>query len=257
MKGPLGSTNMTSASRRVGSASVDTSLGAHPDSAEIVRQWRTLLESVARTAIDAGRSPSDVSVVCVSKTQPAAVIECLLQQGERAFGENRVQEANAKWPALHERYQDVKLHLIGPLQSNKVREALELFDVIETLDRPSLLSALAKGMSTVKTSPRLLVQVNTGAEPQKSGVLPESADAFIKSCRSEFELPIGGLMCIPPFGEPAAPHFALLAQIAARNGLSDLSMGMTADYQCAIQLGATHVRIGTAIFGKRPLDGHT
>lgn len=223
--------------------------------AEIVRRRRELQASVRRACLDAHRRESDVRVVCVSKTRPAAAVECLLAVGERTFGENRVQEAKAKWPALRDRFPDVRLHLIGPLQSNKVRDALDLFDVIETLDRPSLAAALAKAMRGAKREPRFLVQVNTGAEAQKSGVRPEFADGFIETCRREYSLPIHGLMCIPPVGRPAAPHFALLARIAARNGLLELSMGMTADYQSAIQLGATHIRIGTAIFGERETDG--
>lgn len=230
---------------------MQSTVDAHQSCAEIVRRRNELQEGVRRACADCGRAASSVRVVCVSKTQSAQAIECLLQNGEQTFGENRVQEASAKWPALREGRPDVRLHLIGPLQSNKVADALELFDVIETLDRPSLLTALAKALGRAKRRPDLLVQVNTGAELQKSGVLPESADAFIAKCRTEFELDISGLMCIPPFGEPAAPHFALLAQIAARNGLPHLSMGMTADYRSAIQLGATHIRIGTAIFGER------
>ena len=167
------------------------------------------------------------------------------------FGENRVQEAAAKWPALRSAYPGLELRLIGPLQSNKAKEAVALFDVIETLDRPSLAQAIGEQIGKQGRSPRLYVEVNTGDEPQKAGVGPKDADAFIRSCREKYGLKISGLMCVPPLGEQASPHFALLAQIAKRNGVSDLSMGMTADFPLAIQLGATHVRIGSAIFGSR------
>jgi pyridoxal phosphate enzyme (YggS family) len=167
------------------------------------------------------------------------------------FGENRVQEAKAKWPALKERHPGVQLHLVGPLQSNKVKEALTLFDAIHSVDRPSLCAALAKGVAKQGRQPQLFVEVNTGAEAQKAGVLPEQADAFLARCRDEYGLCIEGLMCIPPFDEPPAPHFALLAKIAKRNGLPFLSMGMSADFPRAIEFGATHVRVGTAIFGER------
>jgi pyridoxal phosphate enzyme (YggS family) len=193
-----------------------------------------------------------VHLVCVSKTYGADAIEPVLAAGQRVFGENRVQEARDKWPALRERYPDIELHLIGPLQTNKVREALALFDVIETVDRPSLAEALAKEIARQGHAPRLLVQVNTGEEEQKAGVAPGEADAFIAACRERHGLAIEGLMCIPPADQPPSPHFALLAKIAARNGLATLSMGMSADYEQAIMLGATHVRIGSAIFGARP-----
>jgi PLP dependent protein len=206
---------------------------------------------ISRSARDFGRDPAEVRLVCVTKTVPPERIALVIEAGERTFGENRVQEAHGKWPALRAEHPDIELHLIGPLQSNKAREAVALFDVIETLDRPSLAKALAAEIERAGRGPKLFVQVNTGAEPQKAGVLPQEADAFIAQCRGEYGLAPAGLMCIPPLEEQASPHFALLAKIAARNGLSQLSMGMSADYELAIQLGATHVRIGSAIFGER------
>lgn len=204
-----------------------------------------------RAAEDSGRDPATVTLVCVSKTFPPEAIVPVLDAGERTFGENRVQEAAAKWPGLRTRYPDLVLHLIGPLQSNKAEEAVDLFDVIQTVDRPKIAAALAKAMDKRGRRPRLFVQVNTGAEPQKAGVLPEAADAFIAECRNGFGLEIAGLMCIPPVEDQASPHFALLAKIAARNGLAGLSMGMSADFEAAVQMGATHVRVGSAIFGGR------
>ena len=206
---------------------------------------------IARAARDCGRDPGAVTLVCVSKTYDAEAIVPVLESGERAYGENRVQEAQGKWPALRERYAGVSLHLIGPLQSNKAEGAVALFDVIETVDRPKIASALAKAIQKAGRHPRLYVQVNTGAEPQKAGVSPEDADTFLTACRAEHGLTIAGLMCIPPAEDQASPHFALLAKIAARNGLADLSMGMSADFELGIQLGATHVRVGSAIFGAR------
>jgi pyridoxal phosphate enzyme (YggS family) len=206
---------------------------------------------IARAARDFGRDPRDVRLVCVTKTVPSERIAPVIEAGECIFGENRVQEAHSKWPALEADFPEIELHLIGPLQTNKAREAVALFDVIETLDRPSLAKALAAEIQRAGRGPKLFVQVNTGAEPQKAGVLPRDADAFIAQCRSEYGLEPVGLMCIPPLDEQASPHFALLAKIAARNGLTQLSMGMSADYELAIQLGATHVRIGSAIFGQR------
>jgi pyridoxal phosphate enzyme (YggS family) len=206
---------------------------------------------MARSAIDSGRPAGAVQLVCVSKNQDVGSLKAALQAGERVFGENRVQEAAAKWPALREAFEGVELHLIGPLQTNKAREAIALFDVIETLDRPRLAEALAREFRSGARRPSLFVQVNTGREPQKAGVLPEDADAFIAFCRNDCGLPVVGLMCIPPVDEQASPHFALLAQIARRNGLEKLSMGMSADYDLGIQLGATHVRVGSAIFGAR------
>ncbi|MGA0596980.1 YggS family pyridoxal phosphate-dependent enzyme [Enterovirga sp. CN4-39] len=207
--------------------------------------------AIRRAEADYGREPGSVSLVAVSKTIPAEGIVPALEAGQRVFGENYVQESAGKWPALRERFPDVELHLIGPLQSNKAREAVALFDVIHSLDRPSLAAALAKEVGRAGKSPRLLVQVNTGEEPQKGGVLPGEADAFIKACRETYGLPVEGLMCIPPAEDLPSPHFAFLAKMAARNGLKTLSMGMSADFDPAIQLGATHVRVGTAIFGAR------
>ncbi|KFG69649.1 YggS family pyridoxal phosphate-dependent enzyme [Microvirga sp. BSC39] len=209
-------------------------------------------ESIRRSASDYDRDPASITLVAVSKIFPAEVIEPVLAAGQRVFGENYVQEAKAKWPALRERYADVELHMIGPLQSNKAREAVELFDVIHTLDRPSLAEALAKEIVRQGKTPRLLVQVNTGEEPQKGGVIPTEIDAFLDACRSKYGLTIEGLMCIPPAEDPPSPHFALLNTIAGRHGLKVLSMGMSADFDAAIQLGATHVRVGSAIFGARP-----
>jgi pyridoxal phosphate enzyme (YggS family) len=206
---------------------------------------------IAVAAKEAGRDPQSVTLVCVTKTHPAEVIEPAIGAGERVFGENRVQEAKAKWPQLKAFHPGLVLHLIGPLQTNKTREALELFDVIETLDRPRLAQSLAREMDRSGRRPRLYAEVNTGAEPQKSGILPGEADAFIVSCRREYGLEIDGLMCIPPADQQASPHFALLAKIAQRNGIANLSMGMSADFELAIRLGATHIRIGTAIFGAR------
>ena len=199
----------------------------------------------------ARRDPAAVTLVAISKTFGADAIEPVIAAGQRVFGENRVQEAKAKWPALKERYPDLELHLVGPLQSNKAREAVALFDAIHSVDRPSLAEALAKEIGRQGRRPTLFVEVNTGAEPQKAGVLPEDTDAFLRTCRESYGLDIAGLMCIPPADEPSAPHFALTAKIARRNGLKLLSMGMSADFPLAIAFGATHVRVGTAIFGAR------
>jgi PLP dependent protein len=219
--------------------------------AESVARLQAVRGAIARAARDFERDPASITLVAVSKTFPAEDIEPVLAAGQRVFGENYVQEAKAKWTPLRERYPDVELHLIGPLQSNKARDAVALFDAIHTLDRPSLAEALAKEIGRQGRQPRLLVQVNTGEEPQKGGVMPAEADAFIAACRERHALPIEGLMCIPPADEPPSPHFALLAKIAKRNGLTLLSMGMSADFEAAIQLGATHVRVGSAIFGAR------
>ena len=206
---------------------------------------------IARACKDVGREPSSVTLVAVSKTFEADAIVPVIANGQRVFGENRVQEAKTKWPALIERNPGIELHLIGPLQSNKAKEAVALFGAIHSVDRASLCEALAKEIAKQGKSPTLFVQVNTGAEPQKAGVLPENADAFIKSCRDTYGLTISGLMCIPPADEAPGPHFALLATIAKRNGLKLLSMGMSADFASAIAMGATHVRVGSAIFGGR------
>ena len=211
----------------------------------------TVRTEIARACRDAGRDAASVTLVAVSKTFDAVAIEPVIGAGQRVFGENRVQEARAKWPALLEKHPGLELHLVGPLQSNKAKEAVALFDAIHSVDRPSLCEALAKEIARQNKSPLLFAEINTGAEPQKAGVLPQDADDFLRRCRDDYGLNISGLMCIPPFEEPAAPHFALTAKIAQRNGLKLLSMGMSADFATAIQLGATHVRVGSAIFGER------
>jgi pyridoxal phosphate enzyme (YggS family) len=198
----------------------------------------------------AGRAPGSVTLIAVSKVQPEDRIRAVLEAGHRVFGENRVQEAQGRWPAHRAAFGAIDLHLIGPLQTNKARAAVELFDTIHTLDRPRLRDTLARLAQDRGESPDLFVQINTGAEPQKAGCLPDEADALIASTRAA-DLPLRGLMCIPPEDENPAPHFRLLAEIAARNGLSGLSMGMSGDFETAIALGATHVRVGSAIFGAR------
>ncbi len=210
------------------------------------------IEAAARAA---GRPGNSVALVAVSKTHPAAAVREALQSGHRSFGENRVQEAEAKYPALREEFPDLALHLIGPLQTNKVRDAVALFDVIESVDRPRLAEALAREMDRSGRRPPCLIEVNTGEEAQKSGVLPQAADDFVVECRDRLGLPINGLMCVPPLDDNPAPHFALLREIARRTGLDLLSMGMSADFETAIRFGATHVRVGTAIFGARGTAG--
>ena len=197
------------------------------------------------------RAPEDVHLVAVSKTHPAAAVEAALAAGHRLFGENRVQEAAAKFPALRARYPDLKLHLIGPLQTNKIRQAIDTCDAIESVDRDKLAQGIAAELAKSGKRIDLFIQVNTGEEPQKAGILPREADDFIRRCRDEYRLPVVGLMCIPPAEEHPAPHFALLGEIARRNRLAQLSMGMSGDYELAVQLGATHVRVGAAIFGAR------
>ena len=206
---------------------------------------------IARACADAGRDPATVTLIAISKTFPADAIEPVIAAGQRVFGENRVQEAKAKWPPLMARHGGLKLHLVGALQSNKAREAVGLFDAIHSLDREKLAAALAKEIAAQGRRPLLFVEINPGAEPQKAGVLPQDADGFVALCRDRYGLDVAGLMCIPPADEPPAPHFALTAQIAKRNRLALLSMGMTADFRIAIAFGATHVRVGTAIFGAR------
>ncbi len=206
---------------------------------------------IARACRDAGRNAADVELVAVSKTFPAEAIEPVIAAGQRLFGENRVQEAKNKWPALMAATPGIKLHLIGPLQSNKAKEAVALFDAIHSVDRPSLCEALSKEIQKQGRTPLLFAEINTGAEPQKAGVLPQDADAFLTACRATYGLTMSGLMCIPPADEAPGPHFALTAKIAKRNGLKLLSMGMSADFADAIALGATHVRVGSAIFGGR------
>jgi PLP dependent protein len=206
---------------------------------------------IAQACKEASRDPANVTLVVVSKTFDAGAIAPIIAEGQRVFGENRVQEAKAKWPELRARHPGIELHLVGPLQSNKARDAVALFDAVHSLDRQSLAEALAKEIVRQAKTPTLFVELNTGAEPQKSGVLPEEADSFIAACRDRYGLAISGLMCIPPLNEPPAPHFALTRKIARRNGLALLSMGMSADFALAIAFGATHVRVGTAIFGAR------
>ena len=206
---------------------------------------------IAAAATAAGRTPASVTLVAVSKTHPAETIRDALAAGHRLFGENRVQEAQAKYPALREDFPDLALHLIGPLQTNKVRDAVALFDVIESIDRPRLAEALAKEMERSGRRLHCLIEVNTGEEPQKSGIFPEAADDFIVECRDHLGLPIAGLMCVPPLEDEQALHFALLREIARRTGMAVLSMGMSADFEKAIRFGATHVRVGSAIFGAR------
>ena len=225
----------------------------HSDAAESVA---AALADVKRQVADAcracGRDPATVTLIAVSKTFATDVIEHAIVAGQRVFGENRVQESKSKWPALREKYSALELHLIGPLQSNKAKEAVALFDAIHSVDRPSICEALAKEIVKQGRAPRLFVEINTCAEPQKAGILPEQADAFLRDCRDAYGLTIDGLMCIPPADEAPAPHFALTAKIAARNGLKLLSMGMSSDFAIAIEFGATHVRVGSAIFGERP-----
>jgi pyridoxal phosphate enzyme (YggS family) len=207
---------------------------------------------IAQACRDAGRDVSEVTLVAVSKTFAADVIEPLIAAGQRVFGENRVQEAKSKWPPLLPMHPGLTLHLIGPLQSNKAKDAVALFDAIHSVDRPSLCVALAKEIAKQARQPLLFVEINTGAEAQKAGVLPQDADSFLDACRTTYGLNISGLMCIPPLEEVPGPHFALTAKIAKRNGLKLLSMGMSADFATAIALGATHVRVGSAIFRERP-----
>jgi PLP dependent protein len=206
---------------------------------------------IFRACNEARRERSSVTLIAVSKTFEAEAILPVIAAGQRVFGENRVQEAKAKWPALMSGHPGLALHLIGPLQSNKAKEAVALFDAIHSVDRPSICEALAKEINSQQRTPQLFVQLNTGEEPQKAGIAPAEADAFIAACREKYGLRISGLMCIPPLGDAPAPHFALTAKIAARNGLKNLSMGMSADFAIAIQFGATHVRVGSAIFGAR------
>lgn len=216
---------------------------------------QAIRDRIAAATRAAGRDPADVTLIAVSKVQPLPRVAAILSQGQRVFGENRVQEAQGKWPTFRDSYPDVALHLIGPLQTNKARAAVELFDLIHTLDRIKLAEVLARLAQERGTCPGLFIQVNTGAEPQKAGVLPEQADLFIAETRALDLSPIG-LMCIPPDGQNPAPHFAMLADMAARNGLAGLSMGMSGDFELAITHGATHVRVGSAIFGDRvPVQG--
>lgn len=205
---------------------------------------------IAKAETEAGRDPGSVTLIAVSKVQPLDRVEAVLEQGHRCFGENRVQEAAGKWPDFRERFAGIDLHLIGPLQTNKTRQAFGLFQAIHSVDRPKLANTIARIAQEEGHCPDVFIQVNTGEEDQKAGIMPADADAFIAECR-DMDLPVQGLMCIPPVDEEPALHFALLGKIAARNGLTGLSMGMSGDFEKAIALGATHVRVGSAIFGER------
>ena len=216
------------------------------------KNLKAILDDIAMAAQTVDRDPCMVHLVAVSKVHDETCIRPVLEAGQRVFGENRVQESMGKWPQLREDFNDIELHLIGPLQSNKVKEAVATFDVIESVDRSKIARALAKEFERTDRHLGCYIQVNTGEEPQKAGVHPEDVDAFILMCKQELGMNILGLMCIPPVDEEPAMHFALLADIADRNGLSGLSMGMSSDYETAIKLGATHVRVGTSIFGARP-----
>jgi pyridoxal phosphate enzyme (YggS family) len=218
---------------------------------EAISPLASVRAQIAAACKEARRDPASVTLVAVSKTFEAPAIVPVIGEGQRVFGENRVQETQGKWPALKAQHPDVELHLIGALQSNKAKEAVALFDAIHTVDRPSLCAALAKEIQKQGRHPTLFVEVNTGAEPQKAGVLPEAADEFLRACRDTYDLKISGVMCIPPADEAPAPHFALTRKIADRNGLKFVSMGMSADFDIAIRFGATHVRVGSAIFGAR------
>ena len=222
---------------------------------EIKQRIEEVLKSIGRAANEVGRETGDVSLIAVSKSQPVTLLRAACCAGHACFGENRVQEAQTKWREICEEYPDAALHLIGPLQTNKARDAVGLFRAIHTLDREKLARALSKEIEKQNSIPDIFIQVNTGEEPQKAGILPANADTFIKDCRNIYGLPIVGLMCIPPQAEPPALHFAFVSEIAKRNGLSRLSMGMSADFKSAVRLGATEVRVGTAIFGPRTPTG--
>lgn len=217
-----------------------------------IEGYRDVLERIAAAEAAAARPAGSAALVAVSKTFGDGVIRPVLTAGHRLFGENRVQEAEGKWPPLKDAYPGTELHLIGPLQSNKVKAAVALFDGIQSLDRPKIARAIAREAEKQGRLPKLFLQINTGEEPRKAGALPGEADAFIRDVRDDLGLPVAGLMCIPPVGEPPSLHFALLARIAARNGVAALSMGMSADFTTAIRFGATHVRVGSALFGARP-----
>ena len=218
---------------------------------DIAKNLSSIKASIEAAAVDSGRKAEEINLVAVTKTHGPEAIEAALAAGQKVFGENRVQEAEAKWPELKTANPEAQLHLIGPLQRNKAALAVRLFDVIETLDRTKLATALARHMDEIGRRPNCFIQINTGEEQQKAGVAPRDADAFIERCRTELNLPVIGLMCIPPINEEPALHFALLREIAERNDLTELSMGMSADFETAIQFGATYVRVGTAIFGPR------
>jgi pyridoxal phosphate enzyme (YggS family) len=226
-------------------------MSGRDDAPGVAARLEQVRARIREAAESCGRSGDDITLVAVSKTHPVDRIAAALAAGHRVFGENRVQEAGSKFPDLKAEHPDLALHLIGPLQTNKARDAVRLFDVIETLDRPKLARSLAREMDKQDRRPLCFVEVNTGEEPQKSGVLPGETDAFVALARDELGLPVAGLMCIPPFDEEPSPHFALLREIAKRNDLPCLSMGMSGDFEIAIRFGATHVRVGTAIFGPR------
>ncbi|MEL6801922.1 MAG: YggS family pyridoxal phosphate-dependent enzyme [Pseudomonadota bacterium] len=209
-----------------------------------------IITRIAAAEAKAGRAPGSTTLIAISKVQPLDRVDAVLSQGHRIFGENRVQEAAGKWPGFRQRYEGINLHLVGPLQSNKTRQAMELFDAIHTVDRPKLAKSIARIAQEIGTCPDVFLQINTGEEPQKAGALPADADALVAEARA-LDLPVKGLMCIPPIDEEPSLHFALLAKIAERNGLTGLSMGMSGDFESAIALGATHVRVGSAIFGAR------
>lgn len=233
-------------------------MSAAPVDPHLVRQIAdnidTVRASIGKAAGAAERDPEAVTLIAVGKVQPLERVEAALMAGQRVFGENRVQEAKSKWPDFRTRYEGIELHLIGPLQTNKVREAVELFDVIQTVDRPKLARELAKEMEKQGRRLDCYIQINTGEEEQKAGVAPAEADAFIAECREELGLAVVGLMCIPPVDVAPVLHFAMLCEIAKRNGISNLSMGMSGDFETAVEMGATHVRVGTAIFGARDYD---
>lgn len=210
-------------------------------------------DRIAKAASEAGRDASDIHLIAVSKVQPNERVEAVLKEGHRLFGENKVQEAEGKWPGFQETYPDARVHLIGPLQSNKTRRAMELFSAIHSVDRPKLAKSIARIAQELGSCPDIFLQVNTGEEDQKAGIGPDGIDAFVKECR-DLDLPVAGLMCIPPVEETPSLHFALLAKLAERNGLTGLSMGMSGDFEEAIALGATHIRVGSAIFGERVYD---
>ena len=223
---------------------------------EIKENLLTVKSQIAKAAVESGREPADVNLIAVTKTLTEEKIRLAILAGHTIFAENRVQESEGKWPALRNEFARLQLHLIGPLQSNKVKRAVQLFDVIETIDRPKLARAIAREIENFGWQLKCFIQVNTGEEPQKAGVLPENLDRFVALCREELALPIIGLMCIPPHDEEPGLHFGLLAEMARRNGLTELSMGMSSDFETGIQFGATYVRVGTAIFGKRePFNG--
>ncbi len=226
--------------------------GTAPETVDVTARLEEVRRRIADAERAAERASGSVTLVAISKSHSRQRAASAIAAGQHVFGENRVQEAVAKWPELKEATPGLRLHLVGPLQTNKAADVVRLFDVVETVDRPKLAGTLAREMEKCGRRLDCFVQVNTGEEPQKAGVLPEEADGFVDACRREYQLPVVGLMCIPPIDQEPALHFALLAEIARRNGLDQLSMGMTADFETAIRLGATHVRIGTAIFGPRP-----